>query len=363
MPGSSMGQAFRVTTFGESHGGGLGVVIEGCPPGVALNLSEIQSALHRRRPGQSEWTTQRKESDQARCLSGMFEGKTLGTPLCFVVDNKDADPEAYRAWQDVYRPSHGDYTYEAKYGLRAWAGGGRSSARETVARVIAGDVARQVLSTLGSVEVVAWVDRLHTVRASVDVDVVSLDAVESSPLRCPDEAASARMMETVSSVMAAGDTVGGVISCVLRGVPAGLGEPVFDKLDAALASAMLSIPATKGFEIGSGFDGTRMTGSEHNDRFVALSAQGAVTDTNRSGGIQAGISNGMPIVCSVAFKPVSTLPVSQETVDRSGEHTSVDPKGRHDPCVLPRAVPIVEAMAYIVLLDHWLRWRGQVGPK
>ena len=363
MPGSSMGQAFRVTTFGESHGGGLGVVIEGCPPGLVLELLEIQEALERRRPGQSEWTTARQEADRVRCLSGMFEGKTLGTPLCFVVENKDADPEAYRSWQEVYRPSHGDYTYEAKYGLRAWAGGGRASARETVARVIAGDVARQVLATLGSVEVVAWVDRLHEVCASVNAEQVSLEAVEASPLRCPDPAASARMMQAVSEAMNERDTVGGVISCVLRGVPAGLGEPVFDKLDASLAAAVLSIPATKGFEIGSGFAGTRMKGSEHNDRFVALSDAGAVTDTNRSGGIQAGISNGMPIVFSVAFKPVSTLPTSQPTVDRSGGQTTVDPKGRHDPCVLPRAVPIVEAMANIVLLDHWLRWRGQVGSR
>jgi chorismate synthase len=356
-----MGQAFRVTTFGESHGGGLGVVIDGCPPGVALDVSAIQAALHRRRPGQSKWTTSRQEPDEVRCLSGMFEGETLGTPLCFVVDNKDADPEAYRAWKEVYRPSHGDYTYEAKYGRRAWAGGGRASARETVARVIAGDVARQVLATLGSVDVVAWVDRLHEVVARVDVETVSLEAVEGSELRCPDEAASAQMVEAVSAAMEARDTVGGVIACVLRGVPAGLGEPVFDKLDAALAAAMMSIPATKGFEIGSGFEGTRMKGSEHNDRFVELSEQRAVTQTNRSGGIQAGISNGMPIVFSVAFKPVSTLPVAQATVNRSGEPTTVDPKGRHDPCVLPRAVPIVEAMANIVLLDHWLRWRGQVG--
>lgn len=358
--GSRMGTGFAVTTFGESHGGGLGAVIEGCPPGLPLDLEAIQNELDRRRPGQSRLTTPRKEADRVRVLSGLFEGRTLGTPIALVFDNTDADPTAYASFKDTYRPSHADYTYEAKYGLRAWAGGGRASARETVARVAAGAVARQVLQSLGPVEVVAWVDRVHHVQAEVDGASVTLADVEQSLVRCPDPAASERMVACIDEARVRGDTVGGVIRCVARGVPAGLGEPVFDKLEAALGAACLSLPAVKGFEVGSGFAGTWQYGSEHNDAFVRT-PDGVRTATNRSGGIQGGISNGMPIELSVAFKPVSTIFTPQDSVDRQGQPVKVKPRGRHDPCVLPRAVVLVEAMVALVLVDHWLRWRGQVG--
>jgi len=359
--GSQMGVLFRIATFGESHGGALGVVVEGCPPGLALDLPAVQAELARRRPGQSKLTTQRKETDELEVLSGLFEGKTLGTPLAMVVRNKDADPRAYAPFKDRYRPSHADFTYDAKFGRRAWAGGGRASARETVARVAAGAVARQVLQTLGAVEVVAWVDRVHDVQARVDPATVTLEAVEAHPTRCPDPDAAAEMEAKIRWARSQGDTVGGVVRCVARGVPAGLGDPVFDKLESDLGKACLSLPAAKGFESGSGFAGTRMTGSQHNDVFVPDRVRGVGTATNRSGGIQGGISNGMPIEIAVAFKPVATLFQEQDTVDRAGRPTTIRPKGRHDPCVLPRAVPMVEAMVCLVLVDHWLRWRGQVG--
>jgi chorismate synthase len=293
-------------------------------------------------------------------MSGLFEGRTLGTALSMVVRNKDADPSAYAATKDLYRPSHADYTYDAKYGLRAWAGGGRASARETAARVAAGAVAEQVLNHLGTVEIVAWVDRVGDITSKVDADTVSRMLVDANVVRCPDPVAAAEMEARIRAARKAGDTVGGVVRAVCRGVPAGLGEPVFDKLDADLAKGMLSIPAAKGFEVGSGYAGTTMMGSAHNDLFEPDPSGGIRTRTNHSGGIQGGISNGMPICLSVAFKPVATIFQAQDTVDAQGKAASIKPRGRHDPCVLPRAVPIVEAMAALVLLDHWIRWRGQV---
>ncbi len=362
MSGSSTGVLFRVTTFGESHGGGLGAVVEGCPPGLLLDLDAVQAELERRRPGQSAIVTQRKEGDRVEVLSGLFEGRTLGTPLALVIRNKDAKPDSYRPFKDRYRPSHADFTYDARYGIRAWAGGGRASARETAARVAAGAVARQVLQSLGAVEVVAWVDRVADVDASVDPATVTAEAVEAYPLvRCPDPDAAAAMEARIRAARKAGDTVGGVVRCVARGIPAGLGAPVFDKLDGDLAKALMSLPAAKGVEIGSGFAGTRLTGLAHNDPFVPDVERGVATATNRSGGVQGGISNGMPIEVAVAFKPVATVFREQDTVDTAGKATTVTPRGRHDPCVLPRAVPIVEAAVCLTLVDHWLRWRGQVG--
>jgi len=357
---STFGTRFRVTTFGESHGGALGAVVDGCPPGLHIDWERVQSELERRRPGQSALTTQRKEADAVEVLSGLFDGKTLGTSIGMVIRNKDAKTASYEPFRDRYRPSHADFTYDAKYGHRAWAGGGRASARETAARVAAGGIARQVLESLGDVQVVAWVDRVKDVGSSVDSDTVTLEQVDANIVRCPDPEAAEKMETVIRAARKAGDTVGGVVRCVARGIPAGLGEPVFDKLEADLAKAMLSLPAAKGFESGSGYDGTYLTGLAHNDVFVPTS-DGIGTRTNRSGGIQGGISNGMPITMSIAFKPVATVFREQETVTTAGEATTVTPRGRHDPCVLPRAVPMVEAMVCLVLADHWLRWRAQVG--
>lgn len=358
---STFGTAFRVTTLGESHGGGLAAVVDGCPPGIELDIDAVQAELDRRRPGQSALTTQRKEADKVEVLSGVFEGRTLGTPIGLLIRNTEARAADYEPWRHLYRPSHADFVYDAKYGHRAWAGGGRASARETAARVAAGAVARQVLATLGPVEVVAWVHAVQGDVATVDHRTVAQPEVDASVVRCPDPAAAARFEARIREVRAAGDTVGGVVRCVARGVPAGLGEPVFDKLDATLAQAMMSLPAAKGVEVGSGFAGTLLTGSQHNDPFVPGPQGGIATSSNHSGGIQGGISNGMPIELAVAFKPVATVFVEQSTVDDAGRPAQLQARGRHDPCVLPRAVPIVEAMTTMVLLDHWLQWRGQVG--
>lgn len=360
MAGNTWGQLFRTTTFGESHGGAVGAVVDGCPPGLLLDLEAVQRELDRRRPGQSVLTSARNEADRCEVLAGLFEGRTLGSPLVLLVKNEDGNPSEYAAFKDKYRPSHADFSYDAKYGRRAWAGGGRASARETVGRVAAGAVARQVLASLGPVEVLAWVERVGDVEAAVDGATVAREAVEASAVRCPDAEASSAMEAAIGEVRALGDTLGGVIRCVARQVPAGLGEPVFDKLEADLAKALLSLPAAKGFEVGSGFSGARLRGSQHNDCFAA-GPQGIVTRTNFSGGIQGGISNGMPLELAIAFKPVPTISHEQATVDRNGSPTTIKPSGRHDPCVLPRAVPIVEAMVCLVLVDHWLRWRGQVG--
>lgn len=359
--GSTLGRIFCVHTFGESHGGAVGAVVEGCPPGISLDLDQIQNEMNRRRPGQSSITTQRKEDDIVRVVSGLFEGKTLGTPIALLVENRDADSSAYTSTKDRYRPSHADFVYDAKYGHRAWAGGGRASARETVGRVAAGAVARQILSHLGPIEVVAWVDRVGTIQADVDSSGVSHEAVDANIVRCPDPVAAENMENRIVQIRAEGNTIGGVVRCVVRGLPAGLGEPVFDKLDAALAQGLMSLPACKGVEIGSGFRGTEMTGLEHNDVFIPDGSGGIATRTNHSGGIQGGISNGMPILLSAAFKPVATVFHDQDTVTETGDAATIKPRGRHDPCVLPRAVPMVEAMVCMVLADHWLRWRGQVG--
>jgi len=353
--GNTVGQLFRVTTFGESHGGGIGVVIDGCPPRIEISETEIQRELDRRRPGQSKLTTQRKEEDRCELLSGVFEGKTLGTPIAILVRNKDARPEDYREIARKFRPSHADYTYEVKYGIRNWQGGGRASARETIGRVAAGAIAKKTLSTFyADFELVAYVTQIHEVTAKIDISTVKMNDVEKNVVRCPDTAAAKKMISLVEQIRDAGDSIGGVIECVARGIPPGLGEPVFGKLEADLAKAMLSIPAAKGFEIGSGFSATRMRGSQHNDVFETRDGR-IRTITNNSGGVQGGISNGEDIYFRVAFKPPATIALQQKTVTRSKEQTELAARGRHDPCVLPRAVPIVEAMAALVLCDHALR--------
>lgn len=359
---STFGQLFRVHTFGESHGGGVGAIIDGCPPRIPLSESDIQVDLDRRKPGQSEIVTPRAEEDRCEILSGVFGGVTLGTPIAVVVRNKDARPEAYTEMAEKYRPSHADFTYDAKYGLRNWQGGGRASARETIGRVAAAAVAKKVLAAqfAPALEIVAYVKSIQGIEAAVDPDRVTFDQVESNIVRTADPNAVEPMIDLIKAMRSEGNSVGGVVECVIRGVPAGLGEPVFDKLEAELAKGMLSLPATKGFEIGSGFAGTRLTGREHNDAFY-MDGERVRTRTNRSGGIQGGISNGEPIVFRVAFKPTATIMTAQETVSATGEDTQLTGRGRHDPCVLPRAVPMVEAMAALVLCDHALRQRAQCG--
>ena len=360
MGGNSFGTMFRVTTFGESHGPAVGVVIDGCPPRLPITAEEIQVELDRRRPGQSAITTQRRERDEVEILSGVHDGVTLGTPIAMLVRNQDNRGGDYAEMRTKYRPSHADFTYQAKYGIRAWQGGGRSSARETVGRVAAGVLARKALVAAGAIDIVAWVQRVQDLEVEVDPSSVTRAAVEANIVRCPDAAAATRMIALIDDARKAGDSLGGVVEAVARGVPVGLGEPVFDKLDADLAKAMLSLPAAKGFEIGSGFAGTRLRGSQHNDPFY--DGGGRVrTRGNRSGGVQGGISNGEDIVIRVAFKPTATILREQETVDQDGHDTTIKARGRHDPCVLPRAVPIVEAMLALVLADHFLRQRGQCG--
>lgn len=356
--GNSFGKLFHITTFGESHGGGVGVVIDGCPPRISLSESHIQRELDRRRPGQSAVVSQRNEADRCEILSGVFEGQTLGTPIAIVVRNEDAQPEAYQEIATTFRPSHADFTYEAKYGIRNWQGGGRASARETIGRVAAGAVARQVLAVLHpGLEFVTYASRIHDLAVGVDGGTVTREQVEASPVRCPDEVATEKMIRAIEQARADGDSLGGIIECVIRGVPPGLGEPVFDKLEADLAKAMLSLPATKGFEIGSGFAASTMKGSEHNDPFEIRDGE-VRTTSNHSGGVQGGISNGESIIFRVAFKPTATIARRQRTVTAAKEETSLAAPGRHDPCVLPRAVPIVEAMAALVLCDHALRQRA-----
>jgi chorismate synthase len=357
--GSSFGDLFRISTFGESHGGGVGVIIDGCPPRLPLDLEQIQADLDRRRPGQSRITTPRKEEDRVEILSGLLDGVTLGTPIAMVVRNKDQRPGDYQEMQVAFRPSHADATYQAKYGIQARSGGGRASARETIGRVAAGAVAKQLLARTHGTEVIAWVRRIHTIEAQIDPASVSLEAVEANIVRCPDAATAERMIERIEAIGREGDSCGGVIECLVRRPPVGLGMPVFDKLEADLAKAVMSLPATKGVEIGSGFGGTLLRGSEHNDAFLPSDDGRLRTATNNSGGIQGGISNGEEIQLRVAFKPTATIRKEQQTIDATGAATTLAAKGRHDPCVLPRAVPMVEAMVALVLADHLLRQQGQ----
>lgn len=357
---NTFGHLFRITTWGESHGGGVGVVVDGCPPRLALTEADIQPELDRRRPGQSSIVSPRKESDTVQILSGTFEGKTLGTPICLWVRNEDARPEAYTEMATKFRPSHADFTYQAKFGIRAWPGGGRTSARETVGRVAAGAIARKILRQRYGVEVLAYVKQVQRIVAQVNPESVKAKAIESNVARCPDSLAAARMIRLIERTRKAGDTVGGIVEGVARGVPPGWGEPVFDRLEADLAKAMLSLPASKGFDIGSGFGGILLTGREHNDPFRAKGGK-VYTTSNRSGGIQGGISNGQTIYFRIAFKPVATVMREQDTVDVEFRNTTLKSRGRHDPCVLPRAVPIVEAMTALVLVDHALRHKAQCG--
>jgi chorismate synthase len=358
--GNTFGHLFRITTWGESHGGGVGVVIDGCPPRIELSEKDIQPDLDRRRPGQSSIVTPRKEADVVQILSGTFEGKTLGTPISMWVKNEDARSEAYSEMATKFRPSHADYTYQAKFGFRNWQGGGRSSARETIGRVAAGALAKKVLRDHFGVEVLAYVAQVKDIKAEVDRQRVTLEQVESNIVRCPDDASAKRMISLIEQMRGEGDSVGGIVEGIARGVPAGWGEPVFDRLEADLGKAMLSLPASKGFEIGSGFDGIMLTGKEHNDPFRNIDGK-VHTTSNRSGGVQGGISNGELIYFRVAFKPVATVMVEQDTVDVQLKNTTLKGRGRHDPCVLPRAVPMIEAMTALVLLDHALRHKAQCG--
>lgn len=359
MVGNSFGQIFRISTFGESHGGCVGVVIDGCPPGLELSEDDIQPELDRRRPGQSAITTPRKETDEIKILSGIFEGRTTGTPILVLAHNKDMRPEDYKALGGVYRPGHADYTYDSKYGFRDWRGSGRASARETLARVAAGAVAKKYLAEHCGLEIIAYVEQVYNVSSNVDMNTVTQADVEANIARCPDEEAAEKMIKVIEEVRDDGDSVGGTIRTVVRNVPVGLGEPAFDKLPADLGKAMLSINAVKGFEIGSGFSVVDYKGSEHNDEFY-LDGENVKTRTNRAGGTLGGISNGEDIYFRVAFKPVSTIMKEQNTVNQDKEECKLKASGRHDPCVLPRAVPIVEGMTALVLMDHLLRHRAQV---
>ncbi len=355
MPGNSFGQSFRISTFGESHGGAVGVVIDGCPPGLLLSESDIQPELDRRKPGQSAITTPRKEEDTIKILSGVFEGKTTGTPIMIMAVNQDQRPKDYEKLKDVLRPSHADYTYLAKYGLRDWMGSGRASARETLARVAAGAIAKKFLKERAGISLVSYVEQVGSVRTEIDPESVSSAAVESNIVRCPDSSVAQQMIALIEKVRDEHDSIGGIIRGVIHGCPAGLGEPVFDKLHADLGKAMLSINAVKGFEIGSGFSAATQRGSTHNDPYYR-DAQGNVrTRTNNAGGVLGGISTGETILFRVAFKPVATIGKEQSTITLSGTPTTLQASGRHDPCVLPRAVPIVDAMAALVVIDHFLR--------
>jgi len=347
MAGNSFGNLFKLTTFGESHGKAIGGVIDGCPSGLQLDVEAIQNELNRRKPGQSEIVTQRKEPDEVNFLSGIFEGVTTGTPIGFIIENANQKSKDYSHIKDSYRPSHADYTYDKKYGIRDYRGGGRSSARETTCRVVAGAIAKQLLK---GIKINAFTSSVGNIFVNKPYQELDFSKIEDNPVRCPDEATSKKMIARIKEIKKQGDTIGGTVTCVLQNVPVGLGEPVFDKLHAELGKAMLSINAVKGFEYGSGFCGVTMTGSEHNDLFN----EDGTTKTNLSGGIQGGISNGMDIYFRVAFKPVATIMQKQNTLDKKGNIVEIQGKGRHDPCVVPRAVPIVEAMAALVLADYWL---------
>jgi len=360
--GNSWGRVFRISTWGESHGGGVGVTVDGVPPRLPVTREEIQAELTRRRPGQSRLTTPRDEKDEVEILSGVVDGVALGTPIALLVRNKDQRSGDYDEMALKYRPSHADATYDAKYGVRAVAGGGRSSARETIGRVAAGAVAKKILQVYCGAEVLCYVKRVQDIEADVDPETVGFQAIEDSMVRCPDVETAERMIERIDEVRKSGNSIGGVVECVVRNLPAGLGAPVFDKLEADLAKACMSLPAAKGFEVGSGFEGTLLTGIEHNDAFYVDSETGRTrTRSNRSGGIQGGISNGETIVLRVAFKPTSTIGQLQDTVTRSGEETTLRGKGRHDPCVLPRACPMVDAMVALTLVDALMQQEAQCG--
>ncbi len=355
MPGNRFGQAFTIATFGESHGPGLGVMIDGCPAGLTVTQDMLDTEMARRKPAQSRITTQRKEEDEVEVMSGMLENKTLGTPVTLLIRNTNQKPKDYSHLKDVYRPSHADYTYEAKYGVRDYRGGGRSSARETAARVAAGVFAKELIRQ-HQMTINAYVTQVGDIRMATSYEDIDFTEIEANEVRCPEQDTADKMTELIRQTRKRGDTVGGVVTCVIQGCPAGLGEPVYDKLEAELAKAMMSINAAKGFSIGSGFRSASMYGSSHNDIFEYRNHI-MTTKTNNSGGVQGGISNGMPVVFEVPFKPVSTLMQDQETVNREGETVTVEGKGRHDPCVVPRAVPVVEAMTAIVIADHLLRQR------
>ena len=354
MAGNSIGTLFKLTTFGESHGTAIGGILDGCPAGLTLDLESIRKEMARRKPGQSAITSPRQETDEFEILSGVFEGQTLGTPIAFMIRNQDYKPSDYENVKNSFRPSHADFTYHVKYGHRDYRGGGRSSARETAARVFAGAIAKQILNKIGT-QIFAFVSQVGPLKTSISYSDIDFSKIESSIVRCPDETASVQMIEYIEKLKSEGDTTGGIVSCMIKNVPAGLGEPVFDKFQADLAKACMSINAAHGFDYGSGFGGVEMKGSEHNDSFVKAADGSIVTAGNHSGGIQGGITNGMDVYFRVAFKPVSTLLKSQKTLNEKGEETVLEMKGRHDPCVVPRAVPIVESMAALVLMDHFLR--------
>ena len=358
--GSSFGKIFRVTTFGESHGGAVGVILDGCPPKLKINIDLIQNELDRRRPGQSKITTPRNEDDKLEILSGLKEGITLGTPIAMLVRNKDQRPGDYSNLEQVFRPSHADGTYHLKYGIQAGSGGGRASARETIGRVAAGSIAKQLLKNLFNTEILSWVKRIHDIDSKVNKNKLTLSKIDSNIVRCPDDKVASKMIKRIKELQQEGDSCGGVIECLVKNVPSGLGMPVFDKLEADLAKALMSLPATKGFEIGSGFLGTYLRGSEHNDSFIESDDISKLkTISNNSGGIQGGISNGENIEMKIAFKPTATIGKEQKTVNAEGKEVLMKAKGRHDPCVLPRAVPMVDSMVALVLADHLLLHKAQ----
>ena len=358
--GSSFGKIFRVTTFGESHGGAVGVILDGCPPKLKINIDLIQNELDRRRPGQSKITTPRNEDDKLEILSGLKEGITLGTPIALLVRNKDQRPGDYSNLEQVFRPSHADGTYHLKYGIQAGSGGGRASARETIGRVAAGSIAKQLLKNLFNTEILSWVKRIHDIDSQVNKNKLTLSKIDSNIVRCPDDKVASKMIKRIKKLQQDGDSCGGVIECLVKNVPSGLGMPVFDKLEADLAKALMSLPATKGFEIGSGFLGTYLRGSEHNDSFIESDDISKLkTISNNSGGIQGGISNGENIEMKIAFKPTATIGKEQKTVNADGKEVLMKAKGRHDPCVLPRAVPMVDSMVALVLADHLLLHKAQ----
>ncbi len=358
--GNSFGKIFRVTTFGESHGGAVGVILDGCPPKLKINIDLIQNELDRRRPGQSKITTPRNEDDKLEILSGLKEGITLGTPIAMLVRNKDQRPGDYSNLEQVFRPSHADGTYHLKYGIQAGSGGGRASARETIGRVAAGAIAKQLLKNFFNTEILSWVKRIHDIDSQVNKNKLTLSKIDSNIVRCPDDKVASKMIKRIKELQQDGDSCGGVIECLVKNVPSGLGMPVFDKLEADLAKALMSLPATKGFEIGSGFLGTYLRGSEHNDSFIESDDISKLkTISNNSGGIQGGISNGENIEMKIAFKPTATIGKEQKTVNADGKEVLMKAKGRHDPCVLPRAVPMVDSMVALVLADHLLLHQAQ----